>query len=57
MNMLEDNKPCMIARFGFTEMNFLYSYLADKNYGNAESEAGLTDAMNRLCLLSGFFPR
>lgn len=54
--MLLSNTPCMIARFGLTEMNYLYSYLAYQLNDNFVNQNKLVDAMNRLCLLSGFFP-
>ena len=56
INMLESDKPCMVARFGLTEMNFLYSYLNYKTQANGKNYEKLVDAMNRLSLLSGFFP-
>ncbi len=55
--LLEGDKPCMIARFGFTEMNFLYSYLEFQNKETPKTKAQIDDAMERLCLLSGFFPK
>ena len=54
--MVMSDKPCMVSRFGLTEMNFLCSYLENKNNNTSATRAGLEDAMNRLCLLSGFFP-
>ncbi|WP_051538334.1 hypothetical protein [Butyrivibrio proteoclasticus] len=55
-SLLRQDKPCMIARFGLTEMNYLYSYLADQRSHNESTKEKLDDAMERLCLLSGFFP-
>lgn len=56
MELLTNDKPCMIARFGGTEMNYLYSYLANSYYKSEKTKQKLDDAMEKLCLLSGFFP-
>ena len=54
--MLEDSKPCMVARFGFTELKYLYAFLNHQNNMTAESQKELDAALENLCLLSGFFP-
>ena len=67
--LLHSNKPCMVSKFGTTELNTLVMYRIqnEKHHPLKESidfikgkipTVGWVDnnALNELCLLSGFFP-
>ena len=62
--LLENNKPCMIARYGATELLCMTNYLGIKNHSNFlkfitghSPEWWWTDIVIRnMCQWSGFFP-
>lgn len=63
-NLLQGNKPCMIARFGATELLCLTNYLGIKNKSNLwqfitgkKPEWWWTDiVIHNMCQWSGFYP-
>lgn len=52
--LIKSDNPCMIARIGASEMNFLFHYLDVKLDGGNSKD--LQKAIDRISLLSGFFP-
>lgn len=54
--MIRNEKPCMISRFGNMEITFLSSYMNHKRKESVKNQKNLEKAMNNLCLNAGFFP-
>lgn len=53
-NAILENKPFWVGRFGGTEMNMIYHTLLYRMHPEKDNRE---DAVTRLCLLSGFFPK
>lgn len=65
-NQLMKDEPCMIARFGSTEMKTLVNYVGvkEKNTSYSDYIKGKSEAwwwqditLERICFFSGFFPK
>ena len=50
---IDDKQPFWAGRFGGTEMNLIYQTLLYRIHPEKDNRA---EAVNRLCMLSGFFP-